>query len=175
MMRLVKASALALSGLIIMITLLSLFIPSRVLVSRGVAIHSSAKKVYNAIAVLRNWKTWHPVFKDNPSEVAFSKDSTGVNSSCEWESNGKKNKLLVITQAENEISLSLQRPGETNVLNTITILPLADSNSVQVEWKALTRLKWYPWEKLYGVFIEKVTGQGYEDALNSLKAVLDGH
>ena len=46
---------------------------------------------------------------------------------------------------------------------------------MQVEWNAVTRLKWYPWEKFYGIFIEKSSGQGYEDALNSLKTYVEGH
>ena len=105
----------------------------------------------------------------------FSTDSMAVNSYCEWENRGKKNKLFITAFAEDKVTVALSRQGESDVMNTFSILPLPDSNSVQVEWRALTKLKWYPWEKFYGLFIEKISGEGYEEALNSLKAYVEGH
>lgn len=174
-MRLIKGFVLAIAGLFIMITLLSLLIPSKVMVARGVVVNTNAKKVLAELTNLRNWQHWQPVFKNDSLKLGFSTDSKSVNSFCEWESSGKKNKFTITAIKEFEITAALSREGENDVTNTISILPLADSNSVQVEWRALTKLKWYPWEKFYGIFIEKITGQGYEDALNSLKAYIESH
>ena len=174
-MHIVKGFLLAIGGLFILITGVSLLIPSRVLVSRGVEMNTTAEKVFTEISILKNWKHWHPVFKNDSGKVSYSKDSSGINSFCEWDNNGKKNKLIVIALSKDEITVSLQRNGEGDVINTITLLPLSDNNRVQVAWKALTKLKWYPWEKFYGIFIEKFTGQGYNDALNSLKTFLETH
>jgi hypothetical protein len=30
-------------------------------------------------------------------------------------------------------------------------------------------MKWYPWEKFSGIFVDKMTGPGYQAALNELK------
>ncbi len=174
-MRLFKGFILAIIGLFIMITLLSLLIPSKVVVTRGVAVNGNARKVFAEIDNLHNWQHWQPVFKTDSPKMNFSPDSTGINSFCEWENRGKKNKLLITAISEYEITVALSGEGESDVMNILTILPLPDSNSVQVEWRAITKLKWYPWEKLYGIFIEKATGQGYEDALNSLKTYVEGH
>ena len=174
-MRLIKGFVLALLGLFIMITLLSLLIPSKVVVSRGVVVNAAAKKIFTEISNLRNWRHWQPVLKNDSVNINFSADSVGVNSFCEWESRGKKNKLIITGQAENQVVISLQREGENEVNITINILPLTDSSGMQVEWNALTRLKWYPWEKFYGIFIEKSSGQGYEDALNSFKIYVESH
>ena len=169
-MRSIKGFILALAGLFIMITLLSLLIPSRVMVSRGVVVNAAAPRLFAEITDLQNWKHWQPVFKVDSAKITFTGDSA-----CEWVSTGKKNKLLITARSANQITTSLLREGENEVINVITILPLSDSNQVQVEWKALTRLKWYPWEKFYGIFIEKLTGPGYEDALDSLKAYVESH
>ena len=174
-MRMIRGFIFALIGLFIMITLVSLLIPSRVMVTRGVVVNAGAKKVFAQVGSLQNWKNWQPVFKSDSFAIRFSQGANGVNPFCEWKSRGKKNRLVVTGQAENTITIALQREGENEVTNTINILPLPDSNTVQVEWRALTRLKWYPWEKFYGIFIEKVTGQGYEDALNNLKAYVENH
>ena len=173
-MRMIKGFLLAISGLFIMITVVSLLIPSQVLVSRGVEMNTTAEKVFFEISNLRNWRHWHPVFKNDSFRPTFSSDSSGLNSFCQWEENGRKYKLIVIALREQEITLALQRPGESDVNNTISLLPLAGGNRVQVEWKALTKLKWYPWEKFYGIFIEKFTGQGYDDALHELKNYIEG-
>ena len=87
----------------------------------------------------------------------------------------KKNTVEIKNKSVNSISAILKRTGENDVQNTISILPLADSNQVQAEWNVLIRLKWYPWEKFYGIFIEKISGQGYEDALNSLKSYAENN
>jgi hypothetical protein len=174
-MRLLKGFILALAGLFIVVTLVSLLIPSKVVVSRGVVVNATASKILPQIVNLHNWEHWHPVFKAMPGAMHYSKDTIGPGSFCEWENNGKKNKLLITAQADNQVSIALVRKGENDVINILSILPLADSGSVQVEWRAQTKLKWYPWEKFYGIFIEKLTGQGYDDALNSLKTYVEAH
>ena len=174
-LRLLKGFMLALTGLFIMITLLSLLIPSSVFVSRGVVVNASSRIVFKEIANLHNWLHWQPVFKSDTSKIKFSITDTDGKSFCEWVSNGKKNKLMITALADNAVTASLQREGENDVINMISILPLADTGTVQVEWRAHTRLKWYPWEKFYGIFIEKFTGPGYEEALNSLKAYVEEH
>ena len=174
-MRLIKGFILALIGLFIVVILLSLLIPSKVVVARGVAINANPAKVFAELSNLRNWRHWQPVFKNDSIILNFSTDSTGVNSFCEWEDRGKKNKFIITGIGQFELTVAMVRKGENDVINTLSILPLPDSNSVQVQWRAFTNLKWYPWEKFYGIFIEKITGQGYEDALNSLKSYAEGH
>jgi hypothetical protein len=174
-MRLFKGFFIVLAGLFIFITILSLFIPSKIMITRAVVINAKADKVFNEISDLRNWKHWQPVFIRDSANIHFDKDANGISNSCTWESKDKTNKMLVTGKEDHVITATLLRKGENHVLNTISVLPLADSNQVQVEWNVLIKLKWYPWEKFYGIFIEKITGQGYEDALNSLKAYTENN
>jgi len=167
--RLLKGFAIALLGLFLFITILSLFIPSRIQISRGVLIHARAPVVFAQVNSLAEWKNWHPVFKNDPSGIRFTGDT------ALWVSKGKLNRFFITGRAGNSITASLDREGENPVLNTINLLPLADSNQVQAEWNMLIKLKWYPWEKFYGIFIEKMSGQGYEEALNSLKGYCEAH
>ncbi len=169
-MRLFKGFFIVLAGLFIFITILSLFIPSKLMITRAVVINARADKVFSEINDLQNWKHWQPVFINDSAKIKFSSAN-----SCEWESKGKKNTVQITEKRINTISAILKRVGENDVLNTISILPLADSNQVQAEWNVLIKLKWYPWEKFYGIFIEKITGQGYEDALNSLKSYVENN
>lgn len=169
-MRLVKGFLIVLSGLFIFITILSLFIPSRLMVTRAVVINAPADKVFSQVSNLQHWKNWQPVFMLDSAGIRFKTGANGISHACEWDSRGKKNKMKITGTSDNVIRATLLREGENEVQNTISLLPLADSSQVQVEWSVLVKLKWYPWEKFYGIFIENITGEGYEAALNSLKA-----
>jgi hypothetical protein len=174
-MRLFKGFFIVLTGLFVFITILSLFIPSRLMVSRAVVINANAGKVFNELSNLQNWKHWQPVFMKDSSQINLKTDANGMSNYCEWDSKGKKNIVEITKKNNNSIAAVLKRPGENDVENTISILPLTDSNRVQAEWNVMIKLKWYPWEKFYGIFIEKISGQGYEDALNSLKNYVENH
>lgn len=173
--RLFKGFFIVLAGLFIFITILSLFIPSKLMVTRAVVINASAGKVFSEISDLQNWKHWQPVFVNDSAKIKFNSGIDGISNSCEWDSKGKKNEIQFTQKTNNTVSATLKGTGENEVQNTISVLPLADSNQVQVEWNVLIKLKWYPWEKFYGIFIEKITGQGYEDALNSLKTYVENN
>lgn len=172
-MRLLKGFFIVLAGLFIFITILSLFIPSRIMITRAVVVNTPAQKVFKETSDFRNWKNWQPVFINDSAKIRFNIDANDVSNSCEWESEGKNNSMEFTEKTSNSVAAVLKRSGENEVKNTISVLPLADSSQVQVEWNVLIKLKWYPWEKFYGIFIEKITGQGYEDALNSLKAYVE--
>ena len=174
-MRLFKGFIIALTGLFIFVTILSLFIPSKVVVVKGVVINARAEKIFTEIRNLQNWKHWQPVFKKDSANIKFYTDSSGVSNSCEWGSAGKKNNFIIKSQQDNVVTASLLREGENEIFNTIRVLQLPDNNQVQVDWNVMIKLKWYPWEKFYGIFIEKISGQGYEDALNSLKDYIENH
>lgn len=174
-LKLVKGFFIVLAGLFIFITILSLFIPSKLMVTRAVVINARADKVFNEISNLQNWKNWQPVFTNDSTSIKFDTDVTGISNSCEWISKGRNNRMFITDKKNNSIAVTLSRERENDVLNTIRILPLADSSQVQAEWNVLIKLKWYPWEKFYGIFIEKITGEGYEAALNSLKTYTENN
>lgn len=171
-MKMIKGFVIVLFGLFLMVTLLSLFIPSKVMTVKAVVIYAPADKIFTQIADLKNWKNWHPVFK-NDSAAVFSTPSTGVNAYAEWVTTNKTNKLLITAAAPEIIKTLLIRPGEKDVENTISIVSIKDAAGLQVEWRVFTKLKWYPWEKFAGIFIDKITGPGYETALNNLKDYLE--
>ncbi|MBK7088132.1 MAG: hypothetical protein IPH56_04180 [Chitinophagaceae bacterium] len=53
-------------------------------------------------------------------------------------------------------------------------MPLVENQfGHQVQWRSFTKLKWYPWEKFRGLFLEKMIGESYKAALNALKTKLE--
>ena len=107
------------------------------MVTRAVVINAPAGKVFNEINNLQNWKHWQPVFISDSAKIKFNVSVEGISNSCEWDSKGKKNTVEIKNKSANSISAILKRTGENDVQNTISILPLADSNQVQAEWNSL--------------------------------------
>lgn len=174
-MRMIKAFLVGAIGLFIVITLFSLLIPSRVRVSRAVLINNTtANAVCQQIANFDNWKKWHPIFTMDSAKIFWHPPAiVGKDSGCIILQRGKEVKIQLISADSNSVKFLLQAEGENDIENDIVIKTLAPQNAVQVEWRAITKLHWYPWEKFYGIFIDKLTGAGYEAALNGLKEFIE--
>lgn len=161
-----KSLAYGILGLVVLITLISLLFPSKVLVAKSVQISADKAAVINEISNLRNWKNWHPVFTANNIDA----DSA----SAIWQSNGKENRVELTVVDSASVHFLLKRAGENDIENIITVRPMTNSTQLSVEWLAINKLKWYPWEKFAGIFIDKVSGPGYQQALDNFKKYMEG-
>ena len=89
-MRMIKGFLFVASGFFILITLISLLIPSQVLTTKSATIHAPKEKIATAIKDLEIWKQWHPVFSNEMVNIQISKPSNTIGSYVEWEQSGKK-------------------------------------------------------------------------------------
>lgn len=172
-MRLVKGFLFAITGLFVVITLFSLIIPSRVITTKAVPVHASSAVILQTIKDFNQWKLWNPVFKADSNNVIISNPPVGKSAFVKWKTGSATNTITITEEFGTGIRFTLSRPGENIVENTLKVLPLQDSSGYQVEWSALTKLKWYPWEKFAGIFVGDITGPGYEAALLSLQNYIE--
>jgi hypothetical protein len=172
-MKLIKGAIFVLVGLFVMVTLISLLIPSRIITARAVTVQADSTKLFSEISDLKNWKNWHPVFKNDSASLIFSTATDQINSTAAWTQNGKTYKIIIVEKKYPLVKINLQREGEKDIENILTLMPVQEQGNMQVQWQAIVHLKWYPWEKFSGIFIEKMAGQGYEDALHSLKKYVE--
>ena len=175
MKRLIKAALVGATGLFVIITLFSLLIPFRVHVSRVVLInHTSTAAVYRQVADLEQWKNWHPIFTMDSARLYWhpaavnEKDTGGI-----IVHRGRDTRIKLLSSDSTSVRFLLQAKGENDIDNSLVITNLPEQKAVQVEWRAITKLHWYPWDKLYGIFVDKLTGPGYEAALDGLKQYLE--
>lgn len=174
MMRYIKAFLFGITGLFIIITLLSLLITSNVRVVRTTVINNTTiDKSYLQVADLKNWKNWHPMFKTGVATINFNDNTIGKNAACTIIYNNKNIRLLIIAADSTLVKFILQAPGENEIENAISFTPITASKEIRVEWRALTKLHWYPWEKFYAIFLDKITGPGYDTALKGLKDFIE--
>jgi hypothetical protein len=167
-MQLIKGFLFAVLGLATLVTIISLFMPSTVVTVRAEVMQANKVEILNAVTDLKEWRNWHPLFREQPG-VLISDPSAGAGAWMQWATNNKTNKLQIIKATTESIEFTLSRPGENTVQNFITVLPVSDRIGLQVEWRAVTKLKWYPWEKFAGMFLDKIAGESYQQSLQSLK------
>jgi hypothetical protein len=174
-MHLIKAFLVGATGLFIIITLFSLLIPSNVRVSRAILINNTnTVSVYQQIINFENWKNWHPIFRVDSAKLNWQPPAiAGKDSVCIIRHHGKDVIIQLLSADSTSIKFSLKSQGENDISNDVVITSSPAQKSVQVEWRAITKLHWYPWEKFYGIFIDKLTGAGYEGALNGLKEFME--
>ena len=174
-MRAIKAFLVGATGLFIVITLFSLLIPSNVRVSRAVVINNAtAAQVYGQVANFENWKKWHPIFTIDSAYIWFHPPAiVGKDSGCDIRHRGIDITIRLESADSTSVKFLIKVEGENDIDNDIVITPLPSQQAVQVEWRAITRLHWYPWEKFYGIFVDKLTGANYEMALTGLKTYLE--
>ncbi len=171
-MRFAKLILTGIIGMFIIMTLLSLLIPSKVIVSRTTLVNNTTvDKVQQQIRSFNNWKNWYPVFKNETVQVKID----SISNTAQINYKGKTAELRFTSATDSSFSFLTIAPGENDISNQIIAIAVPNQNNVQVEWRAVNKLKWYPWEKFYGIFVDKLTGGSYESGLQGLKNYLETH
>jgi hypothetical protein len=143
------------------------------MVSRATIIYGvPAADVYRQVADFNNWKNWHPIFTIDSATINAEAGTIGQSKFVI--SRGEQTLHLTHRSSDStSVKFLLQSPGENDIENDILVTTLPGQPSIQVEWRAITKLSWYPWEKFYGIFVDQLTGPGYETALSGLKTFLE--
>lgn len=172
-MKFLKTFVFVVFMLFLMIWFISLFMPSKVMVTRAMVMHARETTIADAICDLKAWPKWNPVFANSVKKTAVSADSRAVGATLSWQDAGSQYKFTTEEITPTGILLNLSTPGQKPTKHHIVILPLPEHNSYQVEWTALTQLGWWPWQKFAGIFEGNITGPGYEQALGALKKYVE--
>jgi hypothetical protein len=172
-MKFVKGIAFGAIGLFVVVTMLSLLIPSKILTSKSVLINAPKDSIQRMVNDLNEWKKWHPIFSQASLVANVSNPSTSKNASIQWKSDGKQNSIVITAVSADDLRFNVDRKGERTVENSIVIVPMEGATEYLVEWRALNTSKWYPWEKFAGIFVSQITGPGYEAALQGLKTYVE--
>lgn len=148
-------------------TLISLLMPSSVTNAESVMVEAPRQHIVAAISDLNNWKNWQPVFRSDSSiQIIDARHAT-------WGHNKEKNQMEVVSVDSNMVQVNLTRLGQPPVTNYFALSTVPGMPGVQVEWRAITPLRWFPWEKFSGMMVGKISSQAYQQSLQSLKTYLE--
>lgn len=176
-MRLIKMFLFVLTGLFIVLTLIGLLIPSSAKISRGIIIDADSTKVYAALSDVKNWNQWLPWIKnDSGAIVQLSAVTNMPGSYFKWKQLDDKSggTITLKKMKPQEIDLFYEMQGMNDAAGGFRVFAVDSSNrQTQVHWYMEYKLKWYPWERFYGIFIDHIIGPAFDQGLNNLKTKLE--
>ena len=165
-MRIIRLILISILVLFIIVTIISLFIPSHVQVSKAVLIHSPKDLVMAQISDPKNWKNWYP----------------GADSSNLFYENGIATGLILNKSKQQYIKITGKKEDEITAAYILVnkkirtgwqIATTLDSSSVTVQWYMDFHLRWYPWEKFTSFMFERIYNPQLQKGLDNLKTFLE--
>jgi lipopolysaccharide export LptBFGC system permease protein LptF len=165
-MRIIKLIIISIVCLLLIITIISLFIPSHIRISRAVQINASKEKVMEQLSDPVKWKNWYP----NADSSEFFYENGQLKGLILNKS--KRQNIIIIKKTENEV-IAVYTFTNRKLVTGWQVVASNDSKSVTVQWYIDFHLKWYPWEKFSSFMFEKIYNPQLEKGLNNLKALLE--
>lgn len=154
-MRLIKLALISIVFLFIVVTAISLMIPSHVRISKAINVSGSKDSIFALISDTGRWKQWHPAFIQNDSTPRFPSVH-----------------IVNRTQNDSAIVMHLQQAGRPEVVNGWKIYQHGSVDSLTLQWYMDFHLKWYPWQKFGSLFYENTYGVMMEQGLENIKNVI---
>jgi hypothetical protein len=162
--KLIVASILVLS--IIILFLFSLF-PADISVSRIINISHSKHEIQKTISDLRTWKKWNVLISMPPTKDIIDTASEKSDSTFLIENNLR----VQLIKIDNDTVFTKWENGNKYFLSDFTLTEV--NSQVVLQWTSHFHLRWYPWEKLAGMFYDKQIGTPMEESLVNLRTMLD--
>lgn len=157
------------SGILLLFTLIGLVMPSSVKISRGIAIHASDEKVRNRLTRLNEWPEWVPWLQSDKG-ILITVGTDTASPFLEWRQMeaGKKGILRIKSVQNAQLNHSLGLPGLNMAEGTIQWRKGANE-TIEVIWMLEYPLRWYPWERFEGIFMDAMIGALLQQTLEALK------
>ncbi len=165
-MRVLKGFLFVIGGLFLLMTCISLLMPSTVVVNRAVTVPGEPAEALKIIQNLESWKHWHPWLREGKSQTGIANGKAYL----QWESGGRSFSLRELSKYPEGIRLEFIRAGKRESFFDLTVYKVGLQS--QVEWRAVSKISWLPWEKFGALFLNDLTGPEYEKALECLKQFL---
>jgi len=160
-MRVIKLAILSFIILFVVVTIISLFIPEKITISKATNIAADNNVVYTYIEKLPEWKQWHPALKDlSQNEIQILNDNS---------MKVRGTTINVLERKQEELVTEMVTDGGRPIISGFKILRHQQGDSSTLQWYMDFKLRWYPWEKFRSLFFENVYGVQMEQGLANLK------
>lgn len=169
-MRFIKQFIIGVTAFSIILFLLSLLLSPRISVSKSILLSAPKEKIVAHLMDIKDWKNWNPLLQD--SSLAYSYPSA---SAVKWETTkGKINAIELMQYAPDSIQLNVSTNNIPSFQSGFNIVSNTDGAPVvKLEWWIIEELKWYPWEKFYGLFSESFRETYLENTLQAFKRYIE--
>ncbi len=169
-----KRILLILLFFIVLVTIISLFLPSSFLLKRTIVVNADKEQVFNQVGDLKNWKNWTVWALKDPqvylNEANYSKPSNEVGSTFRWDSKvedvGSGGVSIVSLETnskiENKVDFGMAQSIDNWIFKEVEL-------GVEVSWSIKIDFGFNPVSKFFGLFLEDQISPDIEKSLQRLK------
>jgi len=152
---------------------LSMLFPSEVVTSKWIIIGAQKREVFAKLNNLDDWAAWNDILMQQENIKTYKKDSTlNTGDSITWgQSQQALNMIRFDSIRIDGLDMDIQMGGDQPVHSGITFSVQKDS--VLMSWYIIEKLKWYPWEKIYGMMAADMKGPALQHSLSVFKEQLN--
>ena len=168
-MRFIKLALLSFIILFLLITGISLLIPSHVRISKAINIRADKDSIMAQIRNPVRWKSWYPgidttklLYKAGEVKGVILDDKDTLHPVY----------LEITKELPDEITAQFITSKMRPVVNGWKTIMYSTTDSVTVQWYMDFHLRWYPWEKFRSLLLEGAYGLKMEKGLTNLRDVL---
>lgn len=159
--------------LLLLFSLLALLLPSKVTVTKSVLINAPKEAVRSEIVDFNNWIHWYPQLQGDNVYIKIDSPKNDVYQSLTLKNKKEKVFTYHFTKIKND-SIWISASSSSSVkVNFQFILTPHSNNATQLSWNVNSQMKWYPWEKIKGIFLDKVLGSQFEYSLQQIKKYVE--
>jgi len=172
-MRLLRKLVMFLLFLIIVLAVISFFLPSKAHVERSMVVDAPQRVVFKEVHELKNWEKWSPFSAADPTlKVAYNGTTVGIGGRYDWTSENSGEGYIEIKESNppNSLKTYVAFEGQGDGYGSWRFEPMGD-NRTKVTWGFDTEFGLNPLQRFMGLMMDRFLGPSYEDGLKRLKEV----
>lgn len=177
-MKFIKKTFKVLAVLLILIILVSFFLPSTFHGERSIVIKSNPDIIFAQLNNFKNWNNWSPWDKYDPNmKKEFAEKTEGLGASYSWSGNnqvGTGNMTISTSIPNDSIQTTMNFEGMGKAYGSFKLSKAEDGT--KVVWAMDSTGEGVPWymyvpHKYFSLFMDKMVGPDFEQGLNNLKTI----
>jgi hypothetical protein len=168
-MRFIKLALISFVFLFLLITVISLFFPSHIRISRAINIKAEKDSIMAQIRDAAKWKDWYPGL--DTTKLFYE---NGIVKGVVLDDKDPDHPVYIHINKEepDEITAEFVTKKMRPVVNGWRTISYSTNDSVTLQWYMDFHLRWYPWEKFSSLVLERSYGSKMELGLTRLKKLL---
>ncbi len=175
-MKVLKRILLGLATIVVILAVISLFLPKDVTVERSITMRGEASDVFAYVNSLKNFNEWSPwALRDPDLEPVFTGPDEGVGAKMSWSSDvpgvGTGSQVIVESRTDEYVKVELDFGEEGNGIADFRIL--SEENRTRIVWGFETDLGYNPVARYMGLMFDAWIGDEYEIGLARLKLLVE--
>ena len=155
-MRVIKLALISFIVFFLLLTVISLFIPSSIRISKATNVYATPEQALNFIKDTSRWNDWQPLYQQLVAQQRTDRFD-----------------ISLLNHSDSSVQFQTTYKGQAPILNGFQVYRFPSTDSLTVQWYMDFKLPWYPWQKFGSLFYENTYGQMMQNGLIQFKETIE--